>query len=92
MLISKENYFTFWPMVPAIISSDIDTRNVTQPLRRALIQVRASFRRASVESIDYERKVVTADGQEFPYDHLVLSLGAEPAFSAYRGSRSTALR
>jgi NADH dehydrogenase len=31
MLISKENYFTFWPMVPAIISSDIDTRNVAQP-------------------------------------------------------------
>jgi NADH dehydrogenase len=85
MLISKENYFTFWPMVPAIISSDIDTRNVAQPLRRAMIQVGASFRRASVQSIDYERKVVTADGQEFPYDHLVLSLGAEPAFFGIPG-------
>ncbi|MDQ3913432.1 MAG: NAD(P)/FAD-dependent oxidoreductase [Actinomycetota bacterium] len=85
MLISKENYFTFWPMVPAIISSDIDTRNVAQPLRRALIQVGASFRRASADSIDYERKVVTAEGQEFPYDHLVLSLGAEPAFFGIPG-------
>ena len=85
MLISKENYFTFWPMVPAIISSDIDTRNVAQPLRRALIQVGASFRRASVESIDYERKVVTAEGQEFPYDHLVVSLGAQPAFFGIPG-------
>jgi NADH dehydrogenase len=85
MLISKENYFTFWPMVPAIISSDIDTRNVAQPLRRALIQVGASFRRASVDGIDYERKVVTADGQKFPYDHLVLSLGAEPAFFGIPG-------
>ena len=85
MLISKENYFTFWPMVPAIISSDIDTRNVAQPLRRALIQVGASFRRASVESIDYERKVVRAEGQEFPYDHLVISLGAQPAFFGISG-------
>ena len=85
MLISKENYFTFWPMVPAIISSDIDTRNVAQPLRRALIQAGASFRRASVYRIDYERKVVTADGQEFPYDHLVLSLGSEPAFFGIPG-------
>ena len=85
MLISKENYFTFWPMVPAIISSDIDTRNVAQPLRRALIQVGASFRRASVDGIDYERKLVTADGQKFPYDHLVLSLGAEPAFFGIPG-------
>jgi NADH dehydrogenase len=72
-------------MVPAIISSDIDTRNVAQPLRRALIQVGASFRRASVDGIDYERKVVTADGQKFPYDHLVLSLGAEPAFFGIPG-------
>jgi NADH dehydrogenase len=85
MLLSKENYFTFWPMVPAIISSDIDTRNVAQPLRRALIQVGASFRRASLESIDYERKVVRAEGQEFPYDHLVLSLGAQPAFFGIPG-------
>ena len=85
MLISKENYFTFWPMVPAIISSDIDTRNVAQPLRRALIRAGASFRRASVDSVDYERKVVTADGQEFPYDYLVLSLGAEPAFFGIPG-------
>ena len=85
MLISKENYFTFWPMVPAIISSDIDTRNVAQPLRRALIRAGASFRRAPVDDIDYERKVVTADGQEFPYDHLVLSLGAEPAFFGIPG-------
>ncbi len=85
MLISKENFFTFWPMVPAIISSDIDTRNVAQPLRRALIRAGASFRRASVGSIDYERKVVTAEGQEFPYDHLVLSLGAESAFFGIPG-------
>ncbi len=85
MLLSKENYFTFWPMVPAIISSDIDTRNVAQPLRRALIQIGASFRRASVESIDYERKVVRAEGQEFPYDHLVIALGAQPAFFGIPG-------
>src|SRR5918999_4565436 len=92
MLISKENYFTFWPMVPAIISSDIDTRNVAQPLRRALILVGASFRRASVQSIDYERKVVTADGQEFPYDHLVLALGAEPAFFGIPGVEEHSFR
>ena len=92
MLISKENYFTFWPMVPAVISSDIDTRNVAQPLRRALIRAGASFRRASIDSVDYERKVVTADGQEFPYDQLVLSLGAEPAFFGIPGVEEHSLR
>jgi NADH dehydrogenase len=51
MVISRENYFTFWPVLAGAISSDIDTKNVAQPLRRALIREGASFRRADVESI-----------------------------------------
>jgi len=81
MMISRENYFTFWPMVAGIISSDIDTKNVAQPLRRALIQAGASFRRAPLRKIDYERKIAYADGMRpFPYDEIVLALGAEPNF------------
>src|SRR5919202_1437617 len=75
MVISRENFFTFWPMLAGCISSDIDTKNVAQPLRRALIRDGASFRRAEVESVDTKRQVVIADGREFPYDHLILALG-----------------
>src|ERR671914_976211 len=52
MLLSRENYFTFWPMLPSVISSDVETRNVAQPLRRSLIRHGASFRRVDLESID----------------------------------------
>ena len=45
---ARGNFFTFWPMVPGIVSSDIDARNVAQPLRRALILAGASFRRARI--------------------------------------------
>jgi NADH:ubiquinone reductase (H+-translocating) len=47
LLIAKDNFFTFWPMVAGIVSSDIDSRNVAQPLRRALITAGASFRRST---------------------------------------------
>lgn len=80
MMISRENYFTFWPMVASVISSDVETRNVAQPLRRSLIRLGASFRRADIEGLDLEKQCVTAAGREFPYDHLVLALGAEPAY------------
>ena len=80
MLISRENYFTFWPMLASVIGSDVHTHNVAQPLRRTLIRLGASFRRADLESVDPERRVVRADGREFPYEHLILSLGAEPAY------------
>src|SRR5215212_8157797 len=48
LVIARNNFFTFWPMVPGIVSSDIDARNVAQPLRRALILAGASYRRAVV--------------------------------------------
>ena len=85
MVISRDNYFTFWPMLAGIISSDVQTHNVAQPLRRALIRLGASFRRAELDGVDPERRVATAGGQEFPYEHLVLALGAEPAYFGIPG-------
>jgi NADH dehydrogenase len=85
MVISKENFFTFWPMVPGVIGSDLDIANIAQALRRPLIQAGASFRRAELESIDFEKQCVTADSREFPYDHLVLALGGEPNFFGIPG-------
>ncbi len=86
MVINKENFFTYWPMVAGIISSDVETKNVAQPLRRALIQFGASFRRTELESVDFEEKSVrTSEGSEVPYDHLVLALGADPAFFGIPG-------
>jgi NADH dehydrogenase len=86
LVIARDNFFTFWPMVPGIVSSDIDARNVAQPLRRALILAGASFRRARVTGIDPDRKVVLADGGiEFPYDQLIISLGGQPNFFGIPG-------
>ncbi len=91
MVLSRENFFTFWPMLAGCISSDIDTKNVAQPLRRALIRDGASFRRADVEGVDPEKRVVVAEGREFPYDHLVLALGAEPAYFGIPGVEEHAI-
>jgi NADH dehydrogenase len=78
-------------MLAGCISSDINTKNVAQPLRRALIRNGASFRRAEVEGVDAERQVVTADGREFPYDHLIVALGAEPAYFGIPGVQEYAI-
>ena len=92
LVIAKNNFFTFWPMVPGIVSSDIDSRNVAQPLRRALITSGASFRRAEAKGVDHDRKVVVADGGiEFPYDHLIISLGGLPNYFGIPGVEEHAL-
>ncbi len=91
MLIARDNYLTFWPMVPGIVSSDIGARNIAQPLRRTLIRLGASFRRAEVESVDFEKKSVRADDHEFTYDQLVLALGAQPSFFGIPGVEEHAI-
>src|ERR671911_519446 len=86
LVIARNNFFTFWPLVPGIVSSDIDARNVAQPLRRALILAGASFRRAKVRGIDTDKNVVKADGGlEFPYDQVIISLGGQPNFFGISG-------
>ena len=86
LVISKENYFTFWPMVPGIIGSEVDIGNIAQPLRRPLIEAGSSFRRAELKGADFERKLVIAEGgREFPYDHLVVALGSQPNYFGIPG-------
>src|SRR5918995_54156 len=93
LVLAKNNFFTFWPMVPGIVSSDIDARNVAQPLRRALILAGASFRRAEVKKVDPDRKVVEAEGGiEFPYDQLVISVGGLPNFFGIPGVEEHSLQ
>lgn len=91
MVISRANYFTFWPMVPGVISSEVDARNVAQPLRGALIRAGSSFRRAEVDTIDYDRQIVVAGGHEFPYDELVVALGGQPNFFGIPGTEEYSL-
>ncbi len=91
MVLSKDNYLTFWPMVPSVVASDVGVKNIAQPLRRSLIHVGASFRRAEVEKVDLENQVVTADNHEFSYDHLVLALGAQPSFFGIPGVEKYAI-
>src|SRR5215203_2359655 len=66
--------------------------NVAQPVRRPLIELGASFRRAELKDVDFERKVVVADGgKEFPYDHLILALGSQPNFFGIPGVKEYTL-
>ena len=92
LVLSRENYFTFWPMVPGIVGSEVDIENVAQPVRRRLIELGASFRRAELKDVDFERKVVIAEGgKEFPYDHLILALGSQPNFFGVTGVKEHSL-
>ena len=54
VLISKENYFVFQPMLPEVISGSIGLTDVVSPIRRLLPRTVLHVR--EVESIDTARK------------------------------------
>ena len=56
VLVNKENYFVFQPMLPEVISGTIGILDVVSPIRRLLPRTDLHVR--DVEEVDLEKKVV----------------------------------
>jgi NADH dehydrogenase len=89
VLVNKENYFVFQPMLPEVISATIGLTDVVSPLRRLLRRTDIHIR--DVESIDLEKRVVTTSPGFKPhphllsYDHLVVAMGTVTDFRGLPG-------
>ena len=79
MLLSRDNYTLFTPMLPEVTSGELEVRHVVTPIREQLSRTR--FVLAEVEAIDVDRPkvsyrhVLTGAHVDQPYDQLVLALG-----------------
>jgi NADH:quinone reductase (non-electrogenic) len=89
VLVSRENYLVFQPMLPEVISGSIGLTDVVSPIRRLLKRTELHMR--DVEGIDLERQTVVANPgfrpqpHLIPFDHLVLALGSVTDFRGMRG-------
>jgi NADH:quinone reductase (non-electrogenic) len=89
VLVNRENYFVFQPMLPEVISGTIGITDVVSPIRRLLPRTTLHLR--DVEAVDLERRrVVLSPGfrphaHELGYDHLVLALGNVTDFRGLPG-------
>jgi NADH dehydrogenase len=77
-LVDQRNYHTFQPLLYQVATAALDAGDVAHQVRDVLRHHRhARFRLGRVVGIDLdERRVALADGEELPYDHLVLAPGA----------------
>jgi NADH:ubiquinone reductase (H+-translocating) len=80
VLLSRENYTLFTPMLPEVTSGELEVRHVVTPIRAQLRRTR--FVLADVDEIDVRQRslryhhVLTQRNVVQPYDHLVLALGS----------------
>jgi NADH dehydrogenase len=90
-LLDRVNYTTFWPMVPAAISGDIEVRHVASAIRRILMPCGAEFFQAEVVGVDFDAREVHSDVGSFSYDYLILAPGSRTAFFGTSGAKENAM-
>ncbi len=80
LLVNRENYFSFTPMLHEVAASDLDLTHIVNPVRKLLRRVR--FFLGDAESIDLAaRRVVVSHGSDghthaLDFDHLIVALGS----------------
>ena len=83
VIISRDNYALFTPMLPEVSNGDLEPRHIVSPLRGLLRTTTLVL--GEVEAIDFNsrtvhlRMLLTNARQELSYDHLVLATGSVSA-------------
>jgi NADH dehydrogenase len=90
-LLDRVNYTTFWPMVPAAISGDIEVRHVASSIRRILKPLGVEFFQAEVAGVDFDAREVRSDVGAFSYDYLILAPGSRTAYFGASGARENGI-
>jgi NADH dehydrogenase len=89
VLVNRENYFVFQPLLPEVISGSIGITDMVVPLRRLLRRTEVHVR--DVEAVDLDARIIcTSPGfrpqpHRVGYDHLVLGLGNVTDFRGLPG-------
>jgi NADH dehydrogenase len=97
LLVNRENFFAFTPMLHEVAASDLDLTHIVNPVRKLLRQV--DFFLGDVESIDLERRAVEVWHGEgahrhphsLDFDQLVIALGSTTNFYGLPGLAERAL-
>lgn len=77
LLIDKENFFQFNPLLPAVAVGAVETRHIVWPLRSMARHRHVRFHKNKVMRIDLDRRTVSLhNGLEERWDTLVVALGS----------------
>ena len=87
LLIDRNNYHTFVPLLYQVATDFIPPKTVAYPLRKYLRSCNnACFFQAEVLGIDFENKVVSTDRENLNYDYLVIATGSQTKFLGVDGA------
>lgn len=82
LVIDKTNHHLFQPLLYQVASAALSPANIASPIRDILArQANATVLLAQIVAIDLKnRHAISANGDLFPYDYLILSPGSSHAY------------
>lgn len=87
LLIDRNNYHTFVPLLYQVATGFIPPETVAYPLRKYLRSVNnAHFLQAEVLEIDFITKIVKTNRQNINYDYLIIATGNRTKFHDVDGA------
>ncbi len=92
VLIDKNNYNQFPPLIYQVASSGLEPSNISFPFRRIFQNYKNFFfRKGEVKTVDTKEKMVTTTFGNVHYDYLVLAAGAQTNFFGNKNVEHNAL-
>jgi NADH dehydrogenase len=81
LLVDRNNYHLFTPLLYQVASALLDPGEVARPVRELIRPLgNAEFRQALVTGVDFERRVLKTDRGDLTYDYLVVATGSQSDF------------
>jgi NADH dehydrogenase len=80
VLIDRNNYHLFQPLLYQVAMSGLEPSAISFPLRKVLQSTNIHFRMAELEEIDPDNSVISTDIGTLNYDYLILATGAKTNF------------
>lgn len=87
LLIDRHNYHTFLPLLYQVAAAELEPEAIAYPVRGILRWLpNATFAMAEVQRVDFEQRLVEADGLQLPYDFVILATGSISHFFGVPGA------
>lgn len=87
LLIDRNSYHTFVPLLYQVATGFIPPKTVAYPLSKVLDSYgNARFLTAEVLTVDFQQKLVTTDRESLTYDYLVIATGSKTKFLGVAGA------
>jgi len=81
VVVDRRNYHLFQPLLYQVASSSLEVESIAYPVRAIVRDWKGiRFRMAEVTGVDFAGKRLLLDGDELPYDYLILAAGGATNF------------